>query len=101
MIRSMIAAALSSLFVPRHFVLVRRSDSTESLAALPPEKSPKYAAAHRGKASRRHFGPSGSVTAASARMNVPPGIHRDAHGMENRTPSASSAKKGRRNGSRK
>lgn len=101
MIRSLIVLAFGSAFPSPHFVLVCRPDvRSDSLLALPSEQPPAYGAP-ASRVVRRHFGPSATLRAASSRMNLPRGVHRDSHGLEVRGASrASSSRKGRRNGSR-
>lgn len=101
-IRSLIVLAFGPAFPPPHFVLVCRPDvRSDSLLALPPEQPPSYGVPRSTGAVRRHFGPSASLRAASSRMNLPRGVHRDSHGIGEAAASrASSPKKGRRNGSR-
>lgn len=104
MIRSLIALALGSLFQPSPTTFLirnRQVEGCEPVAALPNAASPSYGPSSRSN-SRRHSGASASVAVASARMNIPRGVHRDSYGSDARAARTDSARKPRsRNGSRK
>lgn len=102
-IRHLIAIALGSLFPPSSVFLIRnpRVVDMETVATLPDPASSSYGPSSRNS-SRRHIGASASVAAASARMNIPRGVHRDSYGSDVRAARADSVRKPRsRNGSRK
>lgn len=104
-IRSLIALALGSLFQPPPSVFFLRARPVvegDSVDILPNAASPSYGPSPSRNFPRRHAGSSASVFAATSRMNIPRGIHRDSHGAGERAVRADSSRKsGRRNGSRK
>ena len=106
MIRSLIALALGSLFQPPPSVFLLRARPVvegDSVGILPNAASPSYGPSASRNFPRRYSGASASVAAATARMNIPRGVHRDSHGAGERAARADSPRKpgGRRNGSRK
>lgn len=104
MIRRLIVLALGSLFQPpptAFFIRNREVVDCEPVAVLPSVASPSYGPSSRNYP-RRHSGASASVAVASARMNIPRGVHRDSYGSDARATRTDSARKPRsRNGSRK
>ena len=104
MIRSLVLV-LSSLFQPPPSVLFLRARPVvegDSVGTLPDAASPSYGPSVSRNFPRRYSGASASVPAATARMNIPRGVHRDSHGAGERVARADSSRKsGRRNGSRK
>lgn len=105
MIRRLIVLALGSLFQPppsAFFLRARPVVEGDSVGILPDAASPSYGPSVSRNFPRRHSGASASIAAATARMNIPRGVHRDSHGAGERAVRADFPRKPRsRNGSRK